>query len=82
MHNFFLSAIVQFISYIVLTINFRAIANTQYLFAASTAMLAAFLSYTIVRRVIKDETWSTVCGMMVGGACGDVCGIYLTRHWG
>lgn len=81
MRNFLLSAIVQYISYVVLTINFRAIADAQYLFAGGTAMLAAFLSYTIVRRVVKDETWATVFGMMVGGGCGDMSGIWLTRAW-
>ena len=65
-----------------LTVNFRAIANVQYAWAGGTAMLAAFLSYTIVRRVTRDETWATVYGMMVGGGLGDISGIYITRHWG
>ena len=82
MRSFLLSALVQYFSYIVLTVNFRAIANVQYAWAGGTAMLAAFLSYTIVRRVARDETWATVYGMMVGGGLGDISGIYLTRHWG
>ena len=82
MRAFLVSALVQYVSYIVLTVNFRAIASEQYLIAAGTAMLAAFLGYTIVRRLVKDETWATVVGMMVGGGLGDMSGIYITRHWG
>lgn len=81
MRSFLLSAAVQFTSYVVLTVNFRAIANTQYAFAWATSVGAAFLSYTIVRRVTKDETWATVLGMMFGGGLGDLTGIWLTRHW-
>ena len=44
--------------------------------------LRPHISYTIVRRVTRDETWATVYGMMVGGGLGDISGIYITRHWG
>lgn len=81
MTSFLISMVVQYASYIVLTVNFRAIADAQYFWAWATAVSAAFLSYTIVRRVTKDETWWTVLGMMVGGGLGDLSGIWLTRHW-
>ena len=82
MRNFGISAGVQFTSYVVLTINFRAIAHEQYAFAAITAMLAALLSYTIVKRIQHDDNRSTLAGMMCGGTLGDLAGIYLTRFWG
>lgn len=82
MRNFCAAAAVQWTSYVVLTINFRAIAHEQYIAAGVTAMLAAFLSYTIVKRVIKDESHATLAGMMIGGTLGDLTGIYLTRAWG
>ena len=81
MRSFLVSAVVQWAAYLVLTVNFRAIAGGHYAYAGATAMLAAFLAYTIVRRVTRDETWATALGMMVGGACGDISGIWLTRHW-
>ena len=79
--SFLISAAVQYCSYVNLTVNFRAISKEQYTFALFTAMLATFMSYTIIRRVIKDETWATVAGMAVGGGLGDLTGIYITRHW-
>lgn len=82
LNAFWISAVVQYASYIILTVNFRAIADAQYFWAWSTSVGAAFLSYTIVRRVTKDETWATVLGMMFGGGLGDLSGIYITRHWG
>ena len=82
MRNFWISAGVQYTSYIVLTINFRAIAHGQYAEAAATAMLAALLSYTIVRRIQQGESKTTLAGMMAGGTLGDLSGMYLTRFWG
>lgn len=82
MRAFLISSVVQYISYVNLTINFRAIGDGQYFWAWLTSMSAAFFSYTIVRRVTKDETWATVFGMMCGGGLGDLTGIYITRHWG
>ena len=82
MRNFFISAGVQYTSYITLTINFRAIAHGQYAAAAITAMLAALLSYTIVRRIQNSDNRTTLAGMMVGGTLGDLSGMYLTRFWG
>ena len=82
MSSFILAAAIQLLQYTVLTINFRAIANQQYFWAWATSVGAAFLSYTIVKRVTKDETWATVLGMMCGGGLGDLTGIYITRHWG
>ena len=70
MRNFWISAGVQYTSYIVLTINFRAIAHGQYAEAAATAMLATLLSYTIVRRIQQGESKTTLAGMMVGGHIG------------
>lgn len=74
-------AAVQFVSYLNLTVNFRAIAHAQYAVAGLTAGLAAVLATTIVRRVAKDESNSPLVGMVVGGALADMAGIWLTRAW-
>jgi hypothetical protein len=80
--NFALGAAIQFISYFNLTLNFRAIAHEQIMFAVVTDTMAVVLSYTIIKRVAKDDTWSTLLGMMLGGGAAAAAGIYLTRHWG
>jgi hypothetical protein len=71
----------QFLQYLVLTINFRAIAHEQYAMAGTTAAVAAWFAYTIVRGVAADKSHFALPGMMIGGALADVTGIYLTRHW-
>lgn len=82
MRNFLVSAGVQYTSYVVLTVNFRAIAHEQYTFAAITAMTACLLSYTIVKRIQRDDNRTTLAGMMCGGTLGDLSGIWLTQTWG
>jgi hypothetical protein len=82
MREFLLMMLVQFVSYTNLTINFRAIAHEQYLMAGGTASLAAILSYTIVRRIVKDDTRFGIAGLVVGAFAADIVGIYLTRYWG
>lgn len=74
-------AALQFTQYIVLTVNFRAIAHARYLTAGGTAAFAAFLAYTIVRRVVKDESRWGLLGMVCGGSIADMAGIWLTRAW-
>ena len=82
MREFFLLMAVQFVSYTNLTINYRAIAHEQYWIAGGTASLAAILSYTIVRRIVKDDTRWGIAGLVVGAFFADMVGIYLTRVWG
>ncbi len=82
MRDFFLSLAVQFTSYFVLTLNFRAISAGLIPHAMVTDMMAAALSYFIIRRVSKSEGLSTLFGMMIGGAMAAACGIWLTSHWG
>lgn len=73
---------VQYTQYLVLTVNYRSIAHEQYLMAAATAALAAVLAYTIVRRIVRDESRWGLAGMVAGGALADMTGIWLTRSWG
>lgn len=71
----------QFVQYLVLTINFRAIAHEQYVYAGTTAALAAFLAYRIVRGIAADKSHLALPGLMLGGALADMTGIWLTRNW-
>ena len=82
MRAFLLMLVVQFVSYTNLTVNYRAIAHEQYVIAGGTASLAAILSYTIVRRIVKDDTRWGIAGLVVGAFFADMVGIYLTRVWG
>lgn len=82
MKQFFAFMVVQFVSYLNLTINFRAIAHEQYAFAVVTDGLACILGYTIVKLVNGDKSRWGIVGMTAGGMCAAVVGIWLTRAWG
>ena len=82
MRDFAAFAGLQFISYLNLTINFRAIAHEQYLIAMLTDGIACILSYAIVKRISGDKTRWGIVGMTVGGMGAALAGIWLTRGWG
>lgn len=82
MREFLLMMAVQFLSYLNLTLNFRAIAHEQYLWVAGTDALAVGISYFIIRKVSKAEDGWGLVGMMIGGSMAGVLGIWLTRNWG
>ena len=82
MRDFAAFAGLQFISYLNLTINFRAIAHEQYVAAMFTDGAACILSYTIVKRISGDKTRWGVVGMTLGGMSAAMVGIWLTRGWG
>jgi uncharacterized membrane protein YoaK (UPF0700 family) len=79
-------AAAQFVQYVVLTINFRSIAHGMYaaagLSAASASVIGALLSRKVARENDERKTRLAILGMMVGGACADMLGIWLTRGWG
>lgn len=73
--------VIQFVSYLNLTINFRAIAHEQYVVAFFTALFAGLLAYAIVRMISHDDRHRILPGLVIGGAFADVIGIWLTRSW-
>lgn len=83
MATFFSMMGVQFISYLNLTFNFRAIAHTQYAVIAVTDALAVAISVFIVQRVsgAKVKFGAQEAGMVVGGSLAGLLGTWLTRAW-
>ena len=82
MRDFILMMLVQFVSYLNLTFNFRAIAHEQYAWVCFTDGLAVVIGYFIIRRVAKAESNWGLMGMTIGGSAAGVAGIWLTRSWG
>lgn len=80
--DFFLMMGVQFTYYMILTVNFRAIAHQQYVAVAFTEAGAVLSAYIIVRKIAKNDNPLTVVGMIVGGVLAGLLGTYLTRTWG
>ena len=82
MRDFFLMMGVQFTQYLVLTVNFRAIAHNQIYVAMVSDALAVALSFFIVKKIVRTESRWTLAGMMIGGALAAAVGMTLTEAWG
>lgn len=74
--------LVQFISYLNLTFNFRAIAHEHYTAILITDGAAVVIGYFIIRKVSKAENNWSLAGMTIGGSIAGVLGVWLTRQWG
>jgi hypothetical protein len=81
MRDLLLMAVVQFVSYANLTVNFRAIAAGNVWWAMVTDAIAAAFAYFIVRKVVKTEGGWVLAGMMIGGSLAAWFGIWLTQAW-
>jgi len=69
----------QMLSFAIITINYRAVAQASYLWSALTDILVAGLSYFVIRRIAKSK--DSVCqwfGCTIGSALGTIIGIYLS----
>lgn len=70
----------QMLSFAVITINYRAVAQAEYVWSALTDIITAALSYFVIRRIIKSK--SSVAqwiGFTIGSATGTVIGIFISK---
>ena len=82
MREFFTFFALQFVQYLNLTIDYRAIAHRQYAVAIATNVLAPILAWTMVRHVgrAKNE-YAGMAAVALGGALSAALGIWLTAAW-
>lgn len=79
--DFVSAALVQFLAYLNLTVNFRAIALNRKWFAAFTDGFATVFTFFIIKAVTGNDTYWTLAGMVLGGMCAAFVGIRLTERW-
>jgi hypothetical protein len=71
----------QMLSFAIITINYRAVAQASYLWSVATDLIIASLSYFVVRKIAKSK--ESVCqwlGFAIGSAIGTIIGIWLSLH--
>ena len=71
----------QMLSFAIITINYRAVAQASYIWSVATDLIIASLSYFVVRKIAKSK--ESVCqwaGFAIGSAIGTVIGIWLSLH--
>ena len=72
-------ALVQILSYSIVCVNYRAVAETQYHIAAGSDFLFASFNFFVIRKIAKSEDslhqWA---GYVTGSVLGSYLGIYIS----
>jgi hypothetical protein len=71
----------QMTSFAVISINYRAIAQANYLWSILTDIIVASISYFVVRRIAKSKCSSVAqwIGFTIGSAVGTTIGIWVSK---
>jgi hypothetical protein len=78
--HFFIMFIVQLVLYLLLVINFRAVAQANMLWSVVSDSLIASMNFMIIRKIAKSEdSWTLFTGYTAGSAAGSVLGIILSK---
>jgi len=78
--EFCIMYIIQVVSYSLLCINFRAVAQAHYLWASLSDFAIATLSYFVIKRIAhSDNTLHQWLGYALGGVTGSILGIWLSK---
>ena len=70
----------QMLSFAIITINYRAISQANYLWSILSDVIVAGLSYFVVRRIAKSK--DSICqwlGFTLGSAIGTAIGIFISK---
>jgi len=80
--TFALFFVLMFLNYGLAAINFRMVARGSYLGTAWSDASIALLGFTLIQHVAKADTIESQAGYVIGGVCGSMLGLWLTRHKG
>lgn len=80
---FWLFFSLQFVTYLNLTVDYRAVAHGQYAVVAVTNILAPVLGWVMIRRIGDAKVEGVgLLAVALGGAISSLLGMWLTRAWG
>lgn len=75
----FILAGIQILSYCIICINLRAVAETQYHVAAGSDFLFASFNFFVIRKIAKSEdSLHQWLGYVIGSVIGSYLGIYIS----
>jgi hypothetical protein len=70
---------IQVVSYTLLCINFRAVAQAHYVQSAASDFVIATLSFFVIKKIANgDNTLHQWLGYALGGVVGSILGIYVS----
>jgi predicted alpha/beta hydrolase len=74
-------ALMQFLSYFIVTFNYRAVAEVSYMGTFVTDVLIAALAFSSIKRVAEATTWHERVGYIVGGSIGAQIALFLSTYF-
>lgn len=78
--DFSLFFLVQFVQYLVITVNMRAVAAGKYTWTAISDTLIAGLGFFLIQHVASTHSNFAWVGYVIGGLIGSQVGIWLSKH--
>jgi len=73
-------AMLNFMSYFIITINFRAVAEANYLWTFITDIILACLGFTVLKHIQEANSKFEMICYAIGGAIGAQIAIFTTLH--
>jgi hypothetical protein len=73
----------ELFSFFFIASNFRALAKGLYFWTAITDMTLVFQGMFVTKMMIEDEksrNWVSITAFTLGGACGSLLSIWVTKH--
>jgi len=73
----------ELISFFIICSNFRAVAQGSYFWTALTDTLFSAQAFVIGKLMIDEpnaRSWSAGLGCTIGGTCGSLLSIFVTKH--
>jgi hypothetical protein len=70
---------VQFLSYAIICWNWRAIAQGRYASIFVSDMIFAGVNFLLIKRVSEAKSKAALAGYVLGGACGSLVSVWITR---
>lgn len=72
----------QFVSYLNITVDMRAVNHEQYAVAALTNVVAPLIAWVMVKRIgAASHNWVGMVAVSLGGVTSTWAGMWLTRYW-
>jgi len=78
--NAFILFFAQMLSFAIITINYRAVAQANYFWSVLSDLIVAGLSYFVVKKIIKSkDSKAQWFGFTIGSAAGTAIGIFVSK---
>ena len=81
--QFFFMFITELISFFIICANMRAVAQGSYFWTAVSDTLFSAQAFVIGKLMIDEpnaRSWAAGLGCTIGGTCGSLVSIYVTKH--